>query len=75
MPNVKILKFDEGSRTDEMLRNVQARLHASTGVEAFRRGLAIADTITALLTDEKTKGRKLYVENPDGSRQEIILAI
>jgi hypothetical protein len=74
MADVRILKFDVGSSTDQMLNNVQRRLDASTGVEAFRRGLAIADTVTSLLKDEGAKGRKLYIENADGTRQEIILA-
>ena len=74
MADVRILKFDVGSSTDRMLNDVQKRLDASTGIEAFRRGLAIADTVTSILKDEKIKGRKLYIENPDGTRQEIVLA-
>lgn len=74
MADVRILKFDVGSSTDQMLNDVQKRLDASTGIEAFRRGLAIADTVTSILKDEKVKGRKLYIENPDGTRQEIVLA-
>lgn len=74
MADVRILKFDVGSSTDKMLQDVQKRLDASTGIEAFRRSLAIADTVTSILKDDKLKGRKLFIENPDGTKQEIVLA-
>ena len=71
MADARVLKFDVGSPTDKTLKIVQERLNASTGIEAFRRSLAIADAVTEILT---TKGNKLYVESPDGSKQEIVLA-
>ena len=71
MADVRILKFDVGSPTDQTLANVQQRLGASTNVEAFRRGLAIADKMTELLLDKK---QKVYVEDEQGNRREIIVA-
>ena len=70
MADARILKFDVGSPTDKMLKAVQSRLDASTGIEAFRRSLSIANTVTEILKDKK---KKLYIENPDGTKQEIIL--
>ena len=70
MADARILKFDVGSNTDNMLNDVKAKLGASTGIETFCRSLAIADTITDIA---KTKNKKLFVQNEDGSLQEILI--
>ena len=70
MADVRIIKFDVGSPTDLALNGLQARLGASTGVEAFRRSLSIADTVTEILKD---KNKKLVVRDENGKEQEIVL--
>ena len=70
MADARILKFDVGSNTDNMLNDVKEKLGASTGIETFRRSLAIADTITDIA---KSKNKKLFVQNDDGSLQEILI--
>lgn len=71
MADARILKFDVGSSTDNLLTSVKNKLEASSGIEAMRRGLAIADVITDMV---KVKKKRLFVESEDGTRQEIIIS-
>ena len=71
MADARILKFDVGSSTDKLLDSVKGKLEASSGIEAMRRGLAIADVITDMV---KVKKKRLFVESEDGTRQEIIIS-
>lgn len=52
--NVRIIKFDVGSPTDEALRVVQTNLNASSSAEAFRRSVAIAKFVTQATKEGKT---------------------
>ena len=70
MADVRIIKFDVDSPTDKTLNKLQATLGASTGVETVRRSLSIADSVADIL---KNKKQRLFIENDDGSRQELIL--
>lgn len=70
MSDVKVIKFSAGSPTDTMLTSLQTRLHAQTGAEAFRRGMAIADRIT----QAKADGKKVYIEDSEGVKQELIFS-
>lgn len=69
MADVKVIKYDVGSRTDETLDRVRTTMQAGSTVEAFRRSIAIADYIT----QAQSKGRKVLIEKEDGDYQELIL--
>ena len=71
MADARILKFDVGSSTDNLLSSVKNKLGASSGIEAMRRSLAIADVITDAV---KVKKQRLFVESADGTRQEIVIS-
>jgi hypothetical protein len=71
MADVRVFKFDADSPTDDAVKRVQKRLDASSGGEAVRRGLAIADAVTRIAKDE---GKKLFVENDDGTFQQLIIS-
>jgi hypothetical protein len=71
MADVRVFKFDVDSPTDDAVKRVQKRLDASNGGEAVRRGLAIADAVTRLAKDE---GKKLFVQNDDGTYQQLIIS-
>lgn len=70
MSDVKVIKFGAGSPTDTMLDRLQARLNATTGVEAFRRGMAIADRIT----EATAEGKRIFIEDKNGTKQELIIS-
>lgn len=70
MADARIIKFDVGSPTDKTLNELQKKLNASTGVEAVRRSLSIANAVTDIL---KNKKQRLFVESEDGTRQELML--
>ncbi|MFG6431375.1 hypothetical protein [Roseateles sp. LYH14W] len=67
---VRIIKFDAGSSTDKTLARMQGKLEASTGVEAMRRSLTIAD----LITDYTKKGQKIFVQGDDGVLRQLIIS-
>jgi len=69
MPDVRVIKYDVGSRTDETLDRVRATLNATSAVEAFRRSIAIADYIT----QAQAQGRKVLIQKEDGDYQELVL--
>jgi len=69
MADVRVIKYDVGSQTDDTLDRVRARLHATTTVEAFRRSIAIADYIT----QAQANGRKVLIQKEDGDYQELVL--
>ncbi len=69
-PVVRIIKFDAGSPTDQALVRMQSKLDASSGVEAMRRSLTIADKIT----DFTKAGQKIYVKDADGSLRELVIS-
>ena len=71
MADARILKFDVGSSTDNLLTSVKNKLEASSGIEAMRRSLAIADVITEAV---KVNKQRLFVESADGTRQEIVIS-
>ena len=66
MPDVKVLKFDVGSITDQALISVQNKLSASSGVEAVRRSLTLTDKLTDL-----AKNGSLYVKDEHGNLKEL----
>ena len=66
---VRVIKFDIGSPTDKTLKNMQAKLHATSTVEAMRRSLAIADAIT----DFANKG-KIFTKDEQGNEKEILIS-
>ena len=70
MADVRVLKFDVGSSTDQALQRLQKRFGTPTGGEAMRRSLAIADFITEAT---KEKGGKVLIQSPDGSIREIVM--
>lgn len=67
---VRIIKFDAGSPTDKTLTRMQDKLEASTGVEAMRRSLAIADVVT----DYTKKGQKVFVQGEDGVLRQLLIS-
>lgn len=67
---VRIIKFDAGSPTDQALVRMQRKLDASSGVEAMRRSLTIADKIT----DFTKAGQKIYVKDTDGTLRELVIS-
>jgi hypothetical protein len=69
MPDVRIIKFDAGSPTDEALGRMQNKLTASSSVEAMRRSLTIADKIT----DFTQSGKKVFIQDPDGTLRELVI--
>ena len=69
MADARILKFDVGSPTDKMLNAVQLRLNASTGIETFRRSLAIAD-YAALRDEQGRRSRDGHIKDPGIGRLE-----
>lgn len=69
MADVRVIKFDVGSPTDEIMAKVQKNIHASSNTEAFRRGMAIAEHVTSA----QAKGRKVLIEKEDGTYQQLIL--
>lgn len=69
-PVVRIIKFDAGSPTDQTLVRMQGKLDASSGVEAMRRSLTIADKIT----DFTKAGQKVYVKDTDGTLRELVIS-
>jgi hypothetical protein len=69
MAEVRVLKFDAGSITDDKLGTIQRNLHAGTAVEAFRRSVAIAEFVTTAVAD----GKKVLIQQEDGSMQELVL--
>ena len=68
--SVRIIKFDAGSPTDKTLERLQSKLEASSGVEAMRRSLTIADKIT----DFAKNGQKVYVKDADGTLRELLIS-
>lgn len=62
--SVRVIKFDVDSPTDKALQRM-----ATTGVEAMRRSLAIADTVT-----EKASKGLLYVKGEDGQFHQLIIS-
>lgn len=66
----RVFKFDVGSPTDLTLGKLQEKLDASTGTEALRRSLTIADAVT----DLTTKGRKIFVQGEDGQLQQLLIS-
>lgn len=70
MADARIIKFDVDSPTDQALKRMQKRLHASTSVEAMRRSLAIADTITGFIDSKQ----QLYVKDKNGTLREIVIS-
>jgi hypothetical protein len=70
MADVKILKFNAGSRTDQKLQSVQQALGAGTSVEAFRRAVDVAEfLVTATHKDKK----KVFLKSEDGTMQEVMI--
>lgn len=70
MADVRVVKFDIDSPTDVAVRSLQRRLDASSGGDAVRRGLAIADAVTQM----QEEGRDLLVRNRDGSIHKLIIS-
>ena len=66
----RVFKFDVGSPTDLTLGKLQDKLDASTGTEAIRRSLTIADAIT----DLTAKGKKIFVQGEDGTLQQLLIS-
>lgn len=66
---VRIIKFDAGSPTDQTLSRLQSKLDASSGVEAMRRSLTIADKITDI-----AKQNKIFVQGADGVMRELVIS-
>ena len=68
--SVRVFKFDVGSPTDKTLGKLQQKLDASTGTEAIRRSLTIADAITELTA----KGQEIYVKGEDGQLRQLLIS-
>lgn len=66
----RVFKFDVGSPTDLTLAKLQKKLDASTGTEALRRSLTIADAVT----DLTVQGRKIFVQGEDGQLQQLLIS-
>ena len=66
----RVFKLSVGSPTDKILGKLQEKLDASSGTEAIRRSLTIADAIT----DLTTKGRKIFVQGEDGQLQQLLIS-
>jgi hypothetical protein len=70
MPDVRVIKFDVGSSTDQSLDKIRSNLHAKNGSEAFRRGVAIAQRIT----EAQAEGGKVFIQKKDGTVQELVIS-
>jgi len=68
--SLRVFKFDVGSPTDATLGKLQQKLDASTGTEAIRRSLTIADAIT----DLTAQGKKIFVQGEDGQLQQLLIS-
>lgn len=68
--SVRVFKFDVGSPTDKTLGKLQSKLNASTGAEALRRSLTIADAITQITIE----GQDLYVKGKDGQFKQLLIS-
>lgn len=71
MADVRVLKFDVGSSTDDALQRLKSRFDASTSSEAMRRSLAIADTVTEL----SAKGERIFVRDTNGEIRELLIGV
>lgn len=70
MSDVRILKFNAGSRTDQRLQSVQRSFGASSTVEAFRRAMELAEFMVTATHEQK---KKVFLQSEDGSMQEVII--
>ncbi|MDE2421860.1 MAG: hypothetical protein KGO49_11865 [Gammaproteobacteria bacterium] len=67
--SVRVIKFDVNSPTDKALHRMQQRLAAQTYVEAMRRCITIADTVTQLSSEGL-----LYLKGADGQFHQLIIS-
>ena len=70
MAEIRVFRFDVGSPTDKTLGKLQDKLDASTGTEALRRSLTIADAIT----DLTAAGQEIYVKDKDGQMKQLLIS-
>lgn len=69
MSDVRVLKFDVGSTTDQALDRLRQRFDASSMAETVRRSLGLADTVTKL----HDEGNRIFVRDPQGNIRELLL--
>ena len=69
MADVRLIKYDVGSPTDEALERIRRTTHGVDFIDAFRRSISIADYVTQI----QAAGRKVLVEDEHGRYLELVL--